>query len=111
MFARQAEIWAYMRRVADKHDVVRHFRYGSEVESLEYDDEAGRWRGLTVNGDLYTPKAVISGVRALHVPSYPELPGLDSFEGPAFHSAAWGHSYDLAGTRGPVLGPTSSALP
>jgi cation diffusion facilitator CzcD-associated flavoprotein CzcO len=110
MFAPQAEIWAYMRRVADKHDVVRHFRYGSELESLEYDDEAGRWRVLTVNGDLYTPRAVISGVGALHVPSYPDLPGLDSFKGTAFHSAAWDHSYDLTGKRVAVIGTGASAI-
>ncbi|WP_256413666.1 hypothetical protein [Saccharopolyspora sp. ASAGF58] len=37
----------------------------------------------------------MSGVGALRIPSYPELPGVESFEGQVFHFAEWNHDYDL----------------
>jgi cyclohexanone monooxygenase len=40
----------------------------------------------------------------------PDLPGLDQFEGKAFHSARWDHDYDLAGKKVAVIGTGSSAI-
>ena len=46
----------------------------------------------------------------LSVPTVPALPGLDSFEGPAFHTARWRHDVDLAGRRVAVVGTGCSAI-
>jgi cation diffusion facilitator CzcD-associated flavoprotein CzcO len=44
------------------------------------------------------------------VPSVPPLEGLDSFEGPSFHTARWRHDVDLAGKRVAVVGTGCSAI-
>ncbi len=110
MFAPQEEIWAYMRRCADKYGVAAHIRYGCVVEGMEWDDAAGRWRVATAAGEVYTARAVVSGIGALHVPSIPEIPGADRFAGPAFHSAQWDHSCDLSGKRVAAIGTGASAI-
>jgi cation diffusion facilitator CzcD-associated flavoprotein CzcO len=110
MFAPRQEIWDYLRRTAGKYGVTGHIRYGSEVESLEYDDETRRWQVVTADGAGYTPKCVISGIGALHIPSYPSIPGLDRFAGTAFHSAEWDRSCDLTGKRVAVIGTGASAV-
>jgi cation diffusion facilitator CzcD-associated flavoprotein CzcO len=110
MFAPRQEIWDYLRRTAGKYGVAGHIRYGSTVEALEYDGETRRWQVVTAGGDSYTPRAVISGIGALHVPSYPDIPGLDRFAGTAFHSAEWDHSCDLTGKRVAVIGTGASAV-
>ena len=46
----------------------------------------------------------------LSVPSVPPIPGLDSFAGPAFHTARWRHDVDLAGKRVAVVGTGCSAI-
>jgi cation diffusion facilitator CzcD-associated flavoprotein CzcO len=43
-------------------------------------------------------------------PHVPEVPGLERFEGPIFHSAHWDHSLALAGQRVAVLGTGASAI-
>ncbi len=43
-------------------------------------------------------------------PSVPDLPGIDSFAGPAFHSAEWDHEVDLSGKRVAVVGTGASAI-
>jgi cation diffusion facilitator CzcD-associated flavoprotein CzcO len=44
------------------------------------------------------------------VPTVPAIPGLDSFEGPAFHTARWRHDVDLADRRVAVVGSGCSAI-
>lgn len=110
MFAPQPEIRAYMERTAGKYRVRDHIRFGAKVDSMEYDDGARRWTVTLADGGVLTPKAIISGIGALHVPSYPDLPGIERFRGTAFHSAGWDHSCDLAGRRVAVIGTGASAI-
>jgi cation diffusion facilitator CzcD-associated flavoprotein CzcO len=110
MFAPQQEIWDYMRRCVDKYGIAPHLRYDSAVEALEWDDAARHWQVTTTHGARYTPKAVISGIGALHIPSHPDIKGLERFTGARFHSAEWDHSYDLAGKRVAVIGTGASAI-
>ncbi|RJL30371.1 flavin-containing monooxygenase [Bailinhaonella thermotolerans] len=110
MFAPQREIWDYMRRTADKHDLRRHLRYDAEVVGIEYEDETRKWHVSTRDGRVFVSNAVVSGIGALHVPSYPTIPGMESFRGRAFHSSRWDHSFDLTGKRVAVIGTGASAI-
>ena len=44
------------------------------------------------------------------VPQIPELSGIESFTGPAFHSARWDHTVDLTGKKVAVIGTGASAI-
>ena len=110
MFAPQQEIWEYMRLCARKYGITAHIRFGCPVEGVEWDDTAGRWRVTTAAGEVYTARAVVSGIGALHVPSIPEIPGADQFAGVAFHSAQWDPSCGLSGKRVAVIGTGASAI-
>src|SRR5690606_4019262 len=54
--------------------------------------------------------AVISAVGQLNRPHLPDIPGIDTFAGPAFHSARWRHDVDLRGKRVAVIGTGASAM-
>ncbi len=43
-------------------------------------------------------------------PAFPDLPGMDRFEGAAFHSARWRDDHDLSGQRVAVVGTGASAI-
>jgi cation diffusion facilitator CzcD-associated flavoprotein CzcO len=47
---------------------------------------------------------------ALHVPHYPEIPGIERFAGPSFHSATWRSDVDLSGKNVAVVGTGASAI-
>jgi cation diffusion facilitator CzcD-associated flavoprotein CzcO len=113
LFAPQREIWDYLRNCARKHGLDEHIRYGTAVERMDWDDEARRWNVETVrDGELhsYRPHAVVSAAGALHLPSYPDIPGAAGFGGTSFHSARWDHSCDLTGKRVAVIGTGASAI-
>jgi cation diffusion facilitator CzcD-associated flavoprotein CzcO len=108
-FSPQAEIWDYIRRCSAKYGVDPHIRYGHAVLAAEWDDDQRLWRVETSQGEL-SADVLVSGMGALHEPSIPDLPGLDAFEGPRFHSAQWDHEHDLAGDRVAVIGTGASAI-
>jgi cation diffusion facilitator CzcD-associated flavoprotein CzcO len=108
-FAGQQEIWDYMRRVVDRHDLARHIRFNSEVLSMRWDSERQRWECETSQGSIAADIA-ISAVGALADPAIPQLPGLERFEGNVFHSARWDHEYDLTGRQVAVVGTGASAI-
>jgi len=110
LFAAQQEIWEYLRGCAAKYGVDEHVRYGCRVESVEWDDAARLWTVRTAGGDRYRAHAVVSGAGALHLPSYPDIPGMDAFAGAAFHSSQWDESAEFAGKRVAVIGTGASAV-
>ncbi|MEV1245371.1 NAD(P)/FAD-dependent oxidoreductase [Nonomuraea sp. NPDC049750] len=110
MFSPQEEIWDYLRACGEKHGITPHFRYGKRVVALKYDDLDRRWAVTTDDGETLRTNAVVSGIGALHIPSFPEISGREVFAGAAFHSAEWDHSVDLAGKRVAVIGTGASAI-
>ncbi|GAA4941246.1 NAD(P)/FAD-dependent oxidoreductase [Streptomonospora halophila] len=108
-FSPQPEIWDYLRRVAKDYDVVRHIRFGHDVEEARWEPGHGRWRVRTSGGTV-TAQFLVSGCGPLADPAYPAIPGLDTFRGSVFHSATWDHGRDLAGRRVAVVGTGASAI-
>ena len=109
-FAPQAEILGYIEQCVDKYGLAPHIRFGAEVTGAEYDEAAAAWDVSTAAGAVFRGRALVIGQGPLHVPSVPELPGLERFDGTAFHSAQWDHGYDLTGKRVAVIGTGASAI-
>jgi len=110
MFARQPEIKAYLEGVATKYALLPHIRFGAEVVQARYDDTRKHWSVTTRDGHSYTARVLVSGMGGLSTPAYPQLPGIETFAGKAFHSAEWDHDYDLSGKRVAVIGTGASAI-
>jgi cation diffusion facilitator CzcD-associated flavoprotein CzcO len=109
LFAPQPEIWEYLRSCAAKYGIASRVRYDSKVESMEWDDAARLWTVRTLGGDRHRAHAVVSGAGALHIPSYPEIPGMGGFAGTSFHSARWDPAAGWSGKRVAVIGTGASA--
>lgn len=107
-YGRQGEILDYMRMVAARYGVTEHCRFGDPVVSLSFDGSG--WTITTASGAIERADAVISAVGMLTEPVVPDLPGLESFGGPAFHSARWDDSVDLRGRRVAIIGSAASAV-
>jgi cation diffusion facilitator CzcD-associated flavoprotein CzcO len=108
-FSPQPEILDYLRDVARRFGVLPHVRFHTELESAEWDEEGSRWRLGTSQGPI-TADVLVLGQGPLSEPRLPEVPGIESFEGKAFHSAQWDHDHDLDGERVAVVGTGASAI-
>jgi cation diffusion facilitator CzcD-associated flavoprotein CzcO len=101
------EIQAYFQQVADERDIRPHIRFGSNVTRAEYGH--GKWRLTTDNGEE-TFDVLVTATGFLRVPRYPDIPGWETFAGPAFHSSRWDHSVSLPDKRIGVIGTGSTGV-
>jgi cation diffusion facilitator CzcD-associated flavoprotein CzcO len=108
-FSPQPEIQTYLQRCAREFGILPHVRFHHEVTDAGWDDDAQCWRIQTSKGSL-TAQVVVMAAGALSDPVIPDLPGLDRFQGRAFHSARWDHAFDLRGKRVAVIGTGASAI-
>jgi cation diffusion facilitator CzcD-associated flavoprotein CzcO len=102
-YAPGAEIQAYLEAVAKPFDV----RLGTDVTAARFD--GSRWT-LTTSAGEHSADVLITACGQLNTPAVPPLPGLEDFEGPAFHTARWRHDVDLQGKRVGVIGTGCSAI-
>lgn len=109
-FSGQAEIWSYMRKVADEQGIRPYINFGVEVTGAAWDEDRKVWTVRTASGEDYEARVLVAGVGGLHIPNIPEITGAETFEGPKFHSAQWDHSVDLAGKKVVVIGTGASAI-
>jgi cation diffusion facilitator CzcD-associated flavoprotein CzcO len=108
-FSPQSEILDYLKDCAERFGVLPHVRFGTELEAAGWDDEEQLWRLETSEGEL-TAEFVVAAQGPLSEPALPEVPGIEGFEGKAFHSAQWDHEHDLSGERVAVIGTGASAI-
>ena len=108
-FSPQPEIEAYLRRVADEHGVMPHIRCDETVTGAHWDEGARRWRVRSTSGEWIAQQVVMAN-GSLSDPTVPALPGLETFAGPAFHTAQWDPSAVLDGKRVAIIGTGASAI-
>ena len=111
-FARQPELQSYFSDVMHRHDVQQRVRFSTEVVSAVWEDDAWTVTVRNANGynETLRARAVISAVGQLNAPYIPDIPGADSFTGPAFHTARWDHSTDLTGKNVVMIGAGASGF-
>ncbi|MGV0836572.1 flavin-containing monooxygenase [Mycolicibacterium thermoresistibile] len=109
-FAKRDEVEQYLSDVADEYGVREAIRFNTEVVSAEYDSSSASWTVRTEGGDELSARILISATGVLNRPKIPPIPGLDSFDGPAFHTAAWPDGLNLKGKRVAVIGTGASAM-
>lgn len=114
-FATQSEILQYLRDCAMRFGIIEHIRFGHRVEGADWDEGTMRWRvqvtdmGAGQRLDLRT-RFLASAVGQLNRPSVPDIEGLDSFQGAAFHTARWPEDLDLNNKRCALVGTGASAV-
>jgi cation diffusion facilitator CzcD-associated flavoprotein CzcO len=108
-YSEQPEIQAYLQGTAEKFGVRPHCVFGADVTSARWDGAARRWLVRTSAGD-FRAQVLVSAAGALADPTYPDIPGLDTFAGTVMHSARWDHSHDLVGEQVAVIGTGASAI-
>ncbi len=109
-YAPSWEIQDYLLRVVDKWKLRERMRLNTEIVAARFDEGAGVWNLTTNQGDEFRARVVLAGVGGLVDPAYPDIPGLEDFQGDTMHTARWNHDVDLGGKRVSVIGTGASAV-
>ncbi|MCC6925705.1 NAD(P)/FAD-dependent oxidoreductase [Novosphingobium sp.] len=109
-YATGAEIQTYFEMVAEKYGIMPAIRFGCEVSGLVYDDSRATWTLTLASDEKVEADVVIVASGVLHHPRLPEIEGLDSFAGPAFHTARWDDSAPIEGANVGLIGCGSTGV-
>lgn len=107
-FAPGPEIQRYFEKVAADYRLGEVIRFHQEVTSVTWENDA--WQVRTGAGGHFPADVVIVASGVLHHPRFPDIPGLDSFQGRLAHSAQWDDSIELKGKRIGVIGTGSTGV-
>jgi cation diffusion facilitator CzcD-associated flavoprotein CzcO len=107
--AKQPELATYIDDIVNDHDLRDHLRFNTRVESAVWDDERHVYDVTTSDGNREAFDILVAAVGFLSDPRIPDWPGLENFEGPAFHTQYWDHSIDLTGRKVALVGNGSTA--
>jgi 4-hydroxyacetophenone monooxygenase len=108
------ELQAYVESCAHGYGVTGDIRLRHEVKGASWDPAAQQWvvrvqrpgePELVARCDV-----LVSAVGMLNRPSIPYIEGLESFEGPWFHSSDWERGLDVTGQRVAVIGTGATSI-
>ncbi|MDR9754986.1 NAD(P)/FAD-dependent oxidoreductase [Pseudomonas sp. SZMC_28357] len=108
MFAAQDELHRYTQHVIEQFGLRDKVRLNSNVEAIEWDDDARRWAVHIGQETLYA-QFLINATGPLSQPVIPHFAGRERFKGKSFHTNHWDHSYDYRGKRVAIVGSGASA--
>ena len=107
----QEEIERYLNFVADRLDLRRDIRFGTDVTAMAFDEDQGVWNLSTADGDRFTAPFVIAATGILSSPVDPDIDGMASFAGDSLFSSRFPREgYDFRGKRVAVIGTGSTGV-
>jgi cation diffusion facilitator CzcD-associated flavoprotein CzcO len=120
-YAHAPEIRAHCDRIARQYGLYGNALFHTEVTDLEWDPSGRHWIVRTDRGDEFTAQFVGIGAGPLHVAKLPGIPGLETFQGRAFHTSRWDYAYTggdpdgapmdrLAARRVAIIGTGATAV-
>ena len=110
-FSPQPETLRYLQYVADKFDLLKDIQFSSDVKTAVYDEDTRSWEVRLQDGSTYTSRFLITGVGILSEPTLPRIDGIESFEGPSFHTSRWPHTpVDFSDKRVGVIGTGATGV-
>lgn len=110
-YSEQPEILSYLSHVADRFSLRPNIQFSTAVESATFNDTAASWTITTSRGDVVTAKFIVSAAGCLSAVQQPDIPGLSSFKGELFYTAAWPkEGVDFTGKKVGVIGTGASGV-
>jgi cyclohexanone monooxygenase len=105
------ELMAYLEHVADRFKLRQHIRFNTRVEAAEFKEAENLWRVRTSDGKTLSARFLVPATGGLSVPKPPEIPGIETFKGEAYHTGRWPRQEPtFEGKRIGVIGTGSSGV-
>ena len=119
-YSNASEIFEYSQLLARTFDLYPRALFQTDVTGAAWDDEAQRWQVTTSRNDRLSARFFVLAGGILHKAKLPGIPGIEEFEGTAFHTSRWDYAYtggsptepmsNLVGKRVGIIGTGATAV-
>lgn len=108
-FPNQNEICDYLQSIVKKYDLHQKIRFNTSIQSAEFIEKEGVWK-MDSSAGSFRAKVLILATGPQRLPSFPVIPGRETFTKKSFHSAQWDNTMDLKGLKVAVIGTGASSI-
>jgi cyclohexanone monooxygenase len=109
-YVKQPEVLQYLKHVVEKHGLRKHMQFNTEMVGADWDDEQGVWRVEVSSGEVFVVRYLVTALGLLSKANYPDIPGIESFQGELCHTAKWRTDINLVSKRVGVIGCGSTGV-
>ena len=110
-YAPQAETERYIRFLCDRLHLWDDLQFNTRISSAHWLSENRCWELTDESGRTYTSRFLITGIGVLSNPTLPNVPGVASFQGEAYHTSRWPKEpVSFEGKRVGVIGTGATAI-
>ncbi|KAK7969302.1 hypothetical protein PG996_002260 [Apiospora saccharicola] len=114
-FASAEEIRQYLCRICDEENMRDSIKTQHRVSGAWWDETRGLWDLSILNlttGEEFRDEAnfIVDGSGILNNWKWPDIEGLQAFQGQLIHTASWPENFDHAGKTVAVIGNGSSGV-
>ena len=110
-FAAQPDTLRYLNYVADKFELRRDIVFNSRVAAAVFDETENVWTITTETERKFTSVFLVTALGPLSAFTLPNIPGRETYHGPAYHTARWPHEpVNLTGKKVGIIGTGACAI-
>ncbi|AKM07707.1 flavin-containing monooxygenase [Pelagerythrobacter marensis] len=109
-YAKGAEIQQQCRLIAEKFGLYRDALFQTLARTVTWSDAAQRWIVTTDRGDTVRARFVVAATGLYSSPKLPGIPGIETFEGPSFHTSRWDYGFTGGDADGELTGLADKAV-
>ena len=109
-YSEQPIILDYMKHCVEKYNLGNHLHLNDGVKSAIWDESNNLWKVTTENGQDFEGEIMVGAVGMFNDLVWPDIEGMNDFDGVSFHTADWNDDYDLKNKRVAVIGSAASAV-
>lgn len=99
-YSKGSEIFAYCQQFARHFDLYRQALLQTRVTDVRWNEAEAVWTIETNRGDRFRSRYVCMTFGTFLHPKLPNIPGIESFRGRAFHTSRWDYDYTGGDSHG-----------
>jgi cyclohexanone monooxygenase len=92
-YAYAAEMLEHSRNIGRHYDMYRKACFQTSITEARWMESEQHWFIQTNRGDRLTANYLVLACGRQSLPKLPGIPGIEEFEGHAFHSSRWDYNY------------------
>ena len=93
-YPKQPEILSYAKHVVERFNLSNNIKFNTRVININWNKKNRKWGLETEEGECISANFCIMATGCLSSPNYPNIEGLDDFEGEIYHTGRW-PKYDV----------------
>lgn len=106
----QPQVLSYLQHVAKRHDLYKDINFETALTGAQWNESSSRWTVQTSTGVNFTTRYLITSLGLLSRQNFPDIAGIDYFEGEKYHTGAWPAGVELKDKRVGIIGNGSTGV-